>query len=81
MSRWRAAVKVVTAVIVRASATTGARAMLAVEIPAADTSARRSTRSGNWIATSDETKPPIEFPTRCARSISSSSSTARTKRP
>ena len=40
--------------------------------PAAATSTRRSTRAGYWIASSAPMKPPIELPTICALSMSSS---------
>ena len=44
-------------------------ALVLVERPAALTSTSRSTRSGNWIATSAPMKPPIELPTITARSM------------
>ena len=76
-----AAVRVATAATTRAPAMTGPEARSEVVKPAADTSTIRATRAGNWIATSAEMKPPIEFPTRTASPTSSSSSTAFTVLP
>ena len=45
--------------------------------PAALTSTRRSTRAGNWIASSAAMKPPIELPTTTPRSSSQARRAAR----
>ena len=50
-------------------------------IPAAETSTSRDTRSGNWIATSAATKPPMEFPTSATLPRPSCSQNASTQRP
>ena len=79
--RWRAAVLVAMAAAMRPNRSTGRWSASADEIPAADTRVRRETRSGNWIATSAATKPPMEFPTSATLPRPSRSQNASTQRP
>jgi hypothetical protein len=79
--RWRAAVLVAIAVATRPNVRIGAWSASALVMPAADTSTSRFTRSGNWIATSAVTKPPIELPTSSTAPTPISSQNAFTQRP
>jgi hypothetical protein len=76
-----AALFVARAVATRPIVRIGFWSVSALEIPAADTSTSRATRSGNWIATSAAMYPPIEFPTRLTFSRPSLSQSAFTQRP
>jgi hypothetical protein len=63
------------------SFSSGSLRWCSIEIPAAATSTRRSTRWGNLIAHSAATNPPIELPTNVAASMPTSSQNASTNRP
>ena len=70
-----------SALITRPTVMIGIFATSALAIPAAETSTSWSIRSGNWIATSAATKPPIELPTMSTLPSSSCSQSASTQRP